>query len=133
MKLVIAEKPSVAMALASVLGARTRKDGYVEGNGYIVSWCVGHLVGLCDASEYDEKYKKWRSGTAQGEQTASAQVAETNPAGLKTIPLEDVKIGVLYIGSASDTSGYTYAHELGIQGMVSNLGLKEDQVVRRNR
>ena len=55
--LVIAEKPSVAMALASVLGARTRKDGYVEGNGYIVSWCVGHLVGLCDASEYDEKYK----------------------------------------------------------------------------
>lgn len=46
MKLVIAEKPSVAMALASVLGARTRKDGYVEGNGYIVSWCVGHLVGL---------------------------------------------------------------------------------------
>ena len=58
MKLVIAEKPSVAMALASVLGARTRKDGYVEGNGYIVSWCVGHLVGLCDASEYDEKYKK---------------------------------------------------------------------------
>ena len=48
------------MALASVLGARTRKDGYVEGNGYIVSWCVGHLVGLCDASEYDEKYKKWR-------------------------------------------------------------------------
>ena len=60
MKLVIAEKPSVAMALASVLGARTRKDGYVEGNGYIVSWCIGHLVGLCDASEYDEKYKKWR-------------------------------------------------------------------------
>ena len=71
------------------------------------------------------------SGTAQGEQTASAEVAETNPAGLKTIPLEDVKIGVLYIGSASDTSGYTYAHELGIQGMVSNLGLKEDQVVRK--
>ena len=60
MKLVITEKPSVAMALASVLGARTRKDGYVEGNGYIVSWCVGHLVGLCDASEYNEKYKKWR-------------------------------------------------------------------------
>ena len=56
MKLVIAEKPSVAMALASVLGARTRKDGYVEGNGYIVSWCVGHLVGLCDASEYDSDY-----------------------------------------------------------------------------
>ena len=59
MKLVIAEEPSVAMALASVIGARTRKDVYVEGNGYLVSWCVGHLVGLCDASEYDEKYKKW--------------------------------------------------------------------------
>ena len=43
-----------------MIGARTRKDGYVEGNGYLVSWCVGHLVGLCDASEYDEKYKKWR-------------------------------------------------------------------------
>ena len=42
MKLVIAEKPSVAMALAQVLGARSRKDGYVEGNGFIVSWCVGH-------------------------------------------------------------------------------------------
>ena len=70
-------------------------------------------------------------GTSQGEQTASAEVAQTNPAGLKTIPLEDVKIGVLYIGSASDRSGYTYAHELGIQGMVSNLGLKEDQVVRK--
>ena len=60
MKLVIAEKPSVAMALAQVLGARSRKDGYVEGNGFIVSWCVGHLVGLCDAAEYDEKYRKWR-------------------------------------------------------------------------
>ncbi len=60
MKLVIAEKPSVAMALASVLGARTRKDGYVEGNGYIVSWCVGHLVGLVYPESYDMKYKKWR-------------------------------------------------------------------------
>ena len=60
MNLVIAEKPSVAMALAKVIGARERKDGYVEGNGYLVSWCVGHLVALCDASEYDERYKKWR-------------------------------------------------------------------------
>ena len=75
MKLVITEKPSVAMALASVLGARTRKDGYVEGNGYIVSWCVGHLVGLrkrqsncvlCTASKARTwiwklyNYKDWR-------------------------------------------------------------------------
>lgn len=59
MKLVIAEKPSVAMTIARVLGANKRHDGYVEGNGYQVSWCVGHLVGLCDAGEYDEKYIKW--------------------------------------------------------------------------
>lgn len=52
MRLVIAEKPSVAMALASVIGARSRRDGFVEGNGYLVSWCVGHLVGLCDAADY---------------------------------------------------------------------------------
>lgn len=61
----------------------------------------------------------------------SQDVAESNPAGLKTIKLEDLKIGVLYIGSASDTSGYTYAHELGIQSMISNLGLNADQVVRK--
>lgn len=59
MKLVIAEKPSVAMALAQVVGATARKDGYMEGNGYLVSWCVGHLVRLCDAADYDEKYRKW--------------------------------------------------------------------------
>lgn len=60
MILVVAEKPSVAMAIAKVLDARQRKDGYVEGNGYYVSWCVGHLVGFCDASEYDARYEKWR-------------------------------------------------------------------------
>lgn len=58
--LVIAEKPSVAQSIAKVLGAASRKDGYMEGNGYIVSWCVGHLVGLADASSYDERYSKWR-------------------------------------------------------------------------
>ena len=46
MRLVIAEKPSVAKAIAPVVGAKGRKDGYFEGNGYIVSWCYGHLVGL---------------------------------------------------------------------------------------
>lgn len=60
MRLVIAEKPSVAMSLAKVVGATKRNDGYVEGNNYIVSWCVGHLVGFCDASEYDDRYMKWR-------------------------------------------------------------------------
>jgi DNA topoisomerase-3 len=58
--LVIAEKPSVAQSIAKVLGATSRRDGYLEGNNYIVSWCVGHLVGLADASSYDERYAKWR-------------------------------------------------------------------------
>lgn len=59
MKLVIAEKPSVAKSIAAVIGANEHKDGYEEGNGYIVSWCLGHLVGLADPSAYDEKYAKW--------------------------------------------------------------------------
>lgn len=59
MKLVLAEKPSVAQSIAKVIGAVSRKDGYLEGNGYIVSWCVGHLVELAEPETYDEKYKKW--------------------------------------------------------------------------
>ncbi|MCD7752121.1 MAG: DNA topoisomerase 3 [Lachnospiraceae bacterium] len=59
MQLVIAEKPSVAQSLARVLGARKREDGYVEGNGYLVSWCVGHLVELAAPDDYDPRYKKW--------------------------------------------------------------------------
>lgn len=59
-KLVIAEKPSVAMSLSAVIGATARKDGYLEGNGWRVSWCVGHLAGLADADSYDPKYAKWR-------------------------------------------------------------------------
>ena len=59
-KLVIAEKPSVAQSLAAVIGATARKDGYLEGNGWRVSWCVGHLAGLADADSYDPKYAKWR-------------------------------------------------------------------------
>ena len=60
MILVIAEKPSVAQSIAKVLGATSRRDGYLEGNNYIVSWCIGHLVELADASSYDERYAKWR-------------------------------------------------------------------------
>ena len=60
MILVIAEKPSVGAAIGKVLGASCRKDGYLEGNNYIVSWCVGHLLGLADASSYDERFAKWR-------------------------------------------------------------------------
>lgn len=60
MRLVIAEKPSVAQSLSVVIGANARKDGYLEGNGWRVSWCVGHLAGLADADSYDPKYAKWR-------------------------------------------------------------------------
>lgn len=59
MKLVIAEKPSVAQSIAKVIGATDRQDGYLEGNGYIVSWCVGHLVELAEPEAYDERYAKW--------------------------------------------------------------------------
>ena len=59
MKLVIAEKPRVAQSIATVIGAKERKDGYLQGNGYLVSWCVGHLVELAPADVYDEKYGKW--------------------------------------------------------------------------
>ena len=59
MILVIAEKPSVAQTIAAVLGAKEKKDGFLTGSGYIVSWCVGHLVGLSEAAAYGEQYKKW--------------------------------------------------------------------------
>ena len=82
MQLVIAEKPSVGVAPAKALGVTEKKDGYIEGcgspvatsehekcseapteptgeTGYIVSWCVGHLVSLANADMYDEKFKKW--------------------------------------------------------------------------
>ena len=59
MKLVIAEKPSVAISIAKVIGANKKKDGYYEGNGYRVSWCVGHLIQMANPDAYDEKYVKW--------------------------------------------------------------------------
>lgn len=60
MKLVLAEKPSAAQSFAKVLGAIKREDGYLEGNGYLVSWCVGHLVELSSPESYDERYAKWK-------------------------------------------------------------------------
>ena len=63
MQLVIAEKPSVANSIADVLGANDRKDGYREGNGYLVSWCVGHLVELSQPQAYGEQYEKWDFNT----------------------------------------------------------------------
>ena len=59
MKLVITEKPSVARSIAGVIGATEKHDGYLQGNGYLVSWCIGHLVSFADAGRYDERFKKW--------------------------------------------------------------------------
>ena len=59
-QLVIAEKPSVARSIAAVIGATDRQEGYLQGNGYLVSWCIGHLVSFADAGIYDERLKKWR-------------------------------------------------------------------------
>lgn len=59
MKLVIAEKPSVAISIAKVIGANKKKDGYYEGNGYRVSWCIGHLIQMANPDAYDKKYAKW--------------------------------------------------------------------------
>jgi len=60
LRLVVCEKPSVAMAVSNVIGAKTRRDGYMEGSGYIVSWCFGHLAELAGADTYDDRFKKWR-------------------------------------------------------------------------
>ncbi len=59
MQLVVAEKPSVAMSLAVVLGANEKKDGYLAGGGYLVSWCVGHLPELAQPDAYGEQYASW--------------------------------------------------------------------------
>ena len=60
MQLVIAEKPSVARSIAAVIGATDRQEGCLQGNGYLVSWCIGHLVSFADAGMYNERFKKWR-------------------------------------------------------------------------
>ena len=59
MRLVIAEKPSVAQSIAAVLNAKKRHNGYLEGSGYLVSWCFGHLAELADAAAYNADYAKW--------------------------------------------------------------------------
>lgn len=63
MKLVIAEKPSVAMSIAGVIGAKEKQDGYCQGNGYIVTWCVGHLIEGASPEEYDSAYAEWNLDT----------------------------------------------------------------------
>ena len=59
-QLVIAEKPSVARNIAAVIGAAEKQNGYWQGGGYLVSWCIGHLVSFAEAGQYDEKYCKWK-------------------------------------------------------------------------
>ena len=59
MKLIIAEKPSVAHTIAAALGVKKRRDGYLEGENTLISWCIGYLTGLADASIYDAKYSEW--------------------------------------------------------------------------
>lgn len=71
-----------------------------------------------------------KTEVSQNSDTAK-KAADTNKAGMKTISKDELKIGVLYIGSASETSGYTYAHEIGIQGMANNIGLSDNQIVRK--
>ena len=60
LSLVIAEKPSVAQSIASALGVTQKHNGYLEGNGYLVSWCFGHLAGLANADFYNTSYAKWK-------------------------------------------------------------------------
>ena len=62
-RLVIAEKPSMAQTIAAALGIKGKQDGYIEGGGYLISWCVGHLVQLAEAAAYGEQYKKWSFGS----------------------------------------------------------------------
>ena len=103
-----------------------------RGNDVIVD-VVSNDVSAADKLEEGDTSAENVSGEdAQNDGTGddSSSVSDVNPAGMKTIAAQDLKIGVLYIGGASDTSGYTYAHELGIQGMISNIGLDDSQVMR---
>lgn len=104
------------------------------GNDIIVDVVTNDNADVAGNSEKEaanETQAETETSQTEADSQQGTAVSETNPAGLKTIPIEDIKVGVLYIGSAADTSGYTYAHELGIQGMVANLGMSDEQVVRK--
>lgn len=77
MILVIAEKPSVAQTIAAALGAKKKQDGYIEGNGYLISWCVGHLVQLADAAAYAAR-SLYQSQTASNTARTAASVSRTD-------------------------------------------------------
>ena len=74
-QLVIAEKPSVARNIAAVIGAAEKQNGYWQGGGYLVSWCIGHLVSFAEAGQYDEKYCKWQTNTAAFGKSAAGRPA----------------------------------------------------------
>ena len=59
MKLILTEKPSVARDIAKVLKIPDKKEGFIQGNGYVVTWALGHLIELCQPDEYNESFKKW--------------------------------------------------------------------------
>ena len=82
MKLVICEKPSVGAAVAAALGVREKKDGYIEGNGYVISWCIGHLVGLAEAAAYGEQYRKWSYDSFQDRENRAWEVSPLQVPGL---------------------------------------------------
>jgi len=84
-RLVIAEKPSMAQTIAAALGIKGKQDGYIEGGGYLISWCVGHLVQLAEAAAYGEQYKKWSFD--------SLSVANRVTYFLEDFILEDGKVG----------------------------------------
>jgi len=61
--LIVSEKPSVGRELAGIVGAKNKKDGFIEGNGYIISWAIGHLTELAMPEAYDDKFKSWKLET----------------------------------------------------------------------
>ena len=92
MKLVIAEKPSVAQSLARVIGADKRQDGYLEGGEYLVSWCVGHLVELSAPERYDERFAKWRLEDLPELINAVARKFKYNGSALRSEPVRPASI-----------------------------------------
>ena len=101
MKLVIAEKPSVAMSLAAVLGATERKDGYLEGSGYLVSWCVGHLLELAQPEAYKEQYtlrerEVYLDGSHENKVWRFYQEQTNDPVLAYAISLKEVRDGKIF-------------------------------------
>ena len=105
------------------------------GNDIIIDVVTNDIEGQTTESVTAESEDVEQTETQQTAEEMTAEnteeIATLNPAGMPTLAKEDLKIGVLYIGSASDTSGYTYAHEIGIQGMAANIGLDSSQIVRK--